>query len=112
MPQIARTNACVCPRTQFWRARAVSGRAVSRTKVRKVVFAMVARADPRSGPALGGAGLALRGELPVQPLKHGVGTVIGTQPQDPAPRVVDHAASPEHDLPHPPLSSPPPCPLA
>lgn len=48
---------------------------------------------------LGCAGLALRGELSVQPFKHGVGTVIGTQPQNPAPRVFDHAPGLEHDLP-------------
>ena len=52
MPQVPRTNPWVYPRTQFWRTGAVSGRAVSRTEVRKVVFAMVARADPRSVRAL------------------------------------------------------------
>jgi hypothetical protein len=37
------------------------------------------------------AGLALRGELPVQAFKHSVGTVIGTHPQNPAPRMLGHA---------------------
>ena len=63
MPQIAQTSACVYPRTQLWRAGAVSGRAVSRTDVREVVFAMCVRADRRSVRALGGAGWALKGEL-------------------------------------------------
>ena len=39
----------------------------------------------------GRAGLALRGELPVQAFKHCVGTVIGTQPQNPATRMLGQA---------------------
>ena len=68
---------------------------------------MLARVVPPSGPALGGAGLALRGELPVQAIKHGVGTVVGTQSQNPASRMFDHAPSLEHDLLHHRLHAPP-----
>ena len=53
-----------------------------------------------AGPTLGRAGLALKGELLIQALKRGVGTVIGTQSQDPASRMFDHASCPEHDFLH------------
>ena len=62
---------------------------------------------PSAAAALGRAGLALRGELFVQTFKHGVGTVICTQTQNPTPGVFDHAPSLEHDLLHHCLHAPP-----
>jgi len=100
MPQIPQTIICTYPRTPLWRWRSVFRRAVSGSNMCQVVFAVVARADLRLRSTLGRAGLALRRELSIQPLKHGVGTVIGTEPQYPAPRVFDHASSLEHDLLH------------
>ena len=61
----------------------------------------------RQAWALGGAGFVLRCELPVQTLKHAVGTVIGPQPQNPATRMFDHAPGFEHDLLHHRLHAPP-----
>ena len=96
MPQISQVSACVYPGTPFWRAGLISGRVNSRLHVRRSDFEVLACCVPPSVPALRRAGLALRGELSVQPLKHGVGTVIGTQPQNPAPGVFDHAPGLEH----------------
>ena len=56
---------------------------------------------------LGRAGVTRRGELPVQAIKHGVGTVVGTQAQNPAPRMFDHAPRLEHDFLHHRLHAPP-----
>ena len=100
MPQISQTAGRAYPRTPLWRVGPISGRASAHRQVRRSGFEWEACSAAPSGPVLVGAGLALRGELSIQPLKHGVGTVIGAQPQDPAPRMFDHAPSLEHDLLH------------
>lgn len=74
--------------------------------MRRVDFLLKGCAAAQRGPTLGRTSFALRDELFVQPLKHGVGTVIGTQSQDTAPRMLDHAPGLEHDLLHHRLHAP------
>ena len=106
MLQIPHISRRVYPGTQFWRSGRISGRATSRPHVRRSGFEVSACCVQPSGAALGRAGVTLRGELSVQTLKHGVGTVIGTEPQDPAPGVFDHAPRLEHDFLHHRLHAP------
>jgi hypothetical protein len=106
MLQIPHISRRVYPGTQFWRSGRISGRATSRPHVRRSGFEVSPCCVQPSGAALGRAGVTLRGELSVQTLKHGVGTVIGTEPQDPAPGVFDHAPSLEHDFLHHRLHAP------
>ena len=108
MPQTPQTAGCAYPRTRFWRAVAILGRATTCRQLRRGDFEeILACGVPQPGPTLSRAGFALWGELPVQPLEHGVGTVVGTQPQDPAPGVFDHAPSLEHEFLHHRLHAPP-----
>ena len=97
MLQNPRTSKCVYHRTPFWRAGPTAGRTTSYRHLRQRVFQTLACSVPPS-PELGRAGFKRRAELFVQTLKHGVGTLIGTQAQNPAPSVFDHAPGLEHDL--------------
>ena len=106
MLQNPRTSKCVYPRTPFWRAGLISGRTTSCGHLRQRAFQTLACCVP-PGAVLGRAGFVRWAELFVQTLKHGVGTVIGAQPQNPAPGVFDHAPGLEHDLLHQRLHTPP-----
>jgi hypothetical protein len=75
--------------------------------MRRRGFEMLARFVPPSGSTLGRASLALGGELFIQTFEHGVGAVIGTQAQNPASGVFDHATRLEHDFLHHRLHAPP-----
>jgi hypothetical protein len=106
MPQFPQANTGVYRGTQFWRSGSISGRATSRLHVRRSGFEVLVCFVPPLGQAIGRAGLVLGGGLYVQPLKHGVGTYIGTQSQNPTPGVFDHAPSLEHNLLHHRLHAP------
>ena len=106
MLQNSRTSKCAYPRTPFWRAGPIPGRTTAWGHLRQRAFQTLACCVP-PGPVLGRAGFVRRAELFVQTLKHGVGTVIGAQPQNPAPGVFDNAPGLEHDLLHHRLHAPP-----
>ena len=98
MPQISQTIICEYPCAPLWRGRSVFGRAVPDLDISQIAFAVVARADLNWKSALGCAGLARRGELIVQPLKHRESTVVGTQFQYPVACMFDLTTSLEYDL--------------
>ena len=106
MLQNFRTSKCAYPRTPFWRAGPIPGRTTSCGHLRQRTFQTLACCVP-PGAVLGRAGFVRRAELFIQTLKHGMGTVIGAQPQNPAPGVFDHAPVLEHDLLHHRLHTPP-----
>lgn len=100
MPQISQATVCVYPGTSFWRLRSICGRATLRRPARRCDYLLKGCAGALYSPVLGWAGLGLRGELFVQTFKQGVGIVIGTQSQNPAPGVFDQAPGLEYDLLH------------
>ena len=105
MLQNLRNSKCVYPRTPFWRAGPIPGRTTC-GHLRQRAFQTLACCVP-PGPVLGRAGFVRRAELFVQTLKHGMGTVIDTQPQNPAPGMFDPTPGLEHDLLHHRLHTPP-----
>ncbi len=106
MHQIPQNAALVYPVTRVLLLRLIDGRATSCLFMRRCGFEMLAYVLLTASQALGRAGFALMGELFVQSLEHDVVTVIGTQPQNPATGVLDHASSLEHDLLHHRLHAP------
>ena len=100
MLQNPQTIKCAYPPSPFLWAEQIFGRDTSRLPVQRSGFEWLACFLSPSVPALGRAGFTLRGELRVQPLKHGVRTVIGAQAQHPTPRMLDHAPGLEHDFLH------------
>ena len=93
-------------RTACWRAGLTPGRTTSWGNLRQRAFQTLAHSVP-PGQVLGRAGVVRKAELFVLTPKHGGGTFIGTQPQNPAPGMFDHAPGFEYDLlhhsPHAPL---------
>ena len=107
MLQNLQSTELVYPGMQVLRSGVISGRDTSRPNVQRRYFGYAQRrAAPMELPE-SGLRRALGIELTVQTLKHGMGTVIGTQPQNPAPGVFDHAPGLEHDLLHHCLHTPP-----
>ena len=106
MLQIPRTSKFVYSRTACWRAGLTPGRTTSWGNLRQRAFQTLAHSVP-PGQVLGRAGVVRKAELFVLTPKHGGGTFIGTQPQNPAPGMFDHAPGFEYDLlhhsPHAPL---------
>ena len=99
MPHIPQATRCAYPGTSYLRAGPISRRANSRLQQRRCGFQIRACCVP-AGPLLDRTGLAPTGELPVQALKHGVGTVICPHTRDTMPRMFDHASGLEHDFQH------------
>lgn len=71
--------------------RAVFARAASRAAERSALLAV-------AGAPAGRASAVCALKLPVEPLEHGKGPVVGPQSQHPTPGVVDHARGLEHLL--------------
>jgi len=90
MPQNPQASKCVYSRAQFWRAGQLLGVPPPLGTCGKELFKRW-RAVCRQARCLGRAGFVRRAELSVQTVKHVVCTVIGAQPQNPAPGVFDHA---------------------
>lgn len=92
-------NACVNLGTPFWRVTTVLGRGFSRHTCARPNRAGVRTLALRSARARRCVCLlSLGAQLSVQTLKHRLSTVVGTQPQHPAPRMLDHASGLEHQL--------------
>ena len=106
MPQYPRNNAVRYPGTRILRSGRIFERVNTRRSVWRDDFGVNARcAAPLVLPE-SGFRLALGSELTIQPLSHCIGIVVGTQTQNPTPRVLDHATRFEHDFLHHRLHAP------